>query len=70
MTHETAGCMPLVENLTQGFGEHVCSIHDPRKVNQDDVFHESSMLHCKTSDFDMTRTIGGTIALAVDDPDR
>jgi len=37
-------------------------------MNQDDVLHKMPMLQCKISDFDMTRTIGGTIV--IDNTDR
>jgi len=43
MPHE-AGGVRVVEDPTECFREHVRRIHDFRKVNQDDVLHESPML--------------------------
>jgi len=60
--------MPMVENSTQSFGEHVRWIHDSRKTDQDNVLHKSPMLRCKISDFDMTRVISRMIV--IDDLDR
>jgi len=58
----------MVEHPTEGFHEHVRRIHDSRKVNQNDVLHESPMLKCKVSDFHMTRAISGSTV--VDNLDR
>jgi len=59
--------MTMVEYPTECFREHVRRIHDSRKVNQNDVLHESPMLKCKISDFYMTRAISGLTV--VDDLD-
>jgi len=48
--------------------EHVHRIHNSRKVDQNDVLHESPMLKCKMSDFHMTRAISGSTV--VDNLDR
>jgi len=55
--------MTMVENPTQSLRKHVRRIHDPRKVNQDDVLHKSQMLKCKISDFYMTRAISGSTVI-------
>ena len=60
--------MTMVEYPTECFREHVRRIHDSRKVNQNDVLHESPMLKCKISDFHMTRAISGSTV--VDNLDR
>jgi len=60
--------MTMVEYPTKGFREHVHRIHDSRKVNQNDVLHESPMLKCKISDFYTTRAISGSTV--VDNLDR
>jgi len=60
--HEIGG-MTMVEYPTECFCEHVHRIHDSRKVNQNDVFHESPMLKCKMSDFHMTRAISGSTVI-------
>jgi len=65
--HE-AGGMVMVECPTESFREHIRKIHDSRKVNQNDVLHESPMLKCKMSDFHMMRAISGSTV--VDDLDR
>jgi len=57
--HEVGG-MTMVEDPTQCFGKHIRRIHDSRKVNQDDVLHQSPMLKCKVSDLDMWRAISGS----------
>jgi len=57
--HEVGG-MTMVEHPSECFCEHVRRIHDSRKVNQNDVLNESSMLKCKISDFHMTRAISGS----------
>jgi len=53
----------VVEYPTECFREHVRWIHDSWKVNQDDVLHESPMLKCKISDFNMTRAISGSTVI-------
>jgi len=65
--HEV-GDITMVEYPTESFREHVRRIHDSRKVNQNDVLHESPMLKCKISDFRMTRAISGSTV--VDNLDR
>jgi len=60
--------MTMVEYPTEGFREHVRRIDDSRKVNQNDVLHESPMLRCNISDFRMTRESSGLTV--VDDLDR
>jgi len=60
--------MTMVEYPTECFREHVRRIHDSRKVNQNDVLHESPMLNCKISDLHMTRAISGLTV--VDNLDR
>jgi len=60
--HEVGG-VTVVEYPTKCFCEHVRRIPDSRKVNQDDVLHESPMLKCKTSDFHMTRAICGSTVI-------
>jgi len=62
VTHKIGG-MTMVENPTQCFCEHVCGIHDSRKVHQNDVVHKPPMLQCKISDFYMTRAISGSTVL-------
>ena len=62
MPHEVGG-MKMVEDPTQRLGKHICMIHDSRKVNQDNVLHESPMLKRKVSDFDMSRTISGSTVI-------
>jgi len=56
VAHEVGG-MAMVEDPTQCFGKHIRRIHDSRKMNQDDILHQSPMLECKVSDFDMSRAI-------------
>jgi len=56
--HEIGG-MTMVEDPTQCLGKHIRGVHDSRKVNQDDILHESPMLKCKVSDFNMARAISG-----------
>jgi len=58
VSHEVGG-VTMVEYPTECFREHVRRIHDSRKVYQNDVLHESSMLKCKISDFHMTSAISG-----------
>jgi len=58
----------MVEDPTQCFGKHIRKIHDSRKMNQDDILHQSPMLKCKVSDLDMSRTISGSTM--IDDLDR
>jgi len=65
--HEVGG-VTVVEYPTKCFCEHVRRIHDSRKVNQNDVLHESPMLKCKIPDFHMTRAISGSTV--VDNLDR
>jgi len=65
--HEVGG-MTMVEYPTECFCEHVRRIHDSRKVNQNDVLHESPMPKCKISDLHMTRAISGSTV--VDNLDR
>ena len=60
--------MTMVEYPTECLCEHVRRIHDSRKVNQNDVLHESPMLKCKMSDFHMMRAISGSTV--VDNLDR
>jgi len=60
--HEVGG-VTVVEHPTKCFREHVRRIHDSRKVDQDDVLHESPMLKRKTSDFHMTRAISGSTVI-------
>jgi len=45
--------MTMVEDPTQRLGKHIRGVHDCGKVNQDDILHQSPMLTCKVSDFDM-----------------
>jgi len=52
--------MTMVEDPTQRLGKHIRRIHDSRKVNQDDILHQSPMLKSKVSDFDMWRAISGS----------
>jgi len=65
--HEVGG-VTVVEYPTECFREHVRRIHDSRKVDQNDVLHESPMLKCKMSDFHMPRAISGSTV--VDNLDR
>jgi len=65
--HEARG-MTMVEDPTQRLCKHIRGIHDSRKVNQDDVLHQSPMLKCKVSDFNMSRAISGSTM--IDDLDR
>jgi len=58
----------MVEHPTECFRKHVRRIHDSRKVNQNDVLHESPMLKCKIYDFHMTRATSGLAV--IDDLDR
>jgi len=60
--------MTMVEDPTWCFCKHVRVIHDSRKVNQDAILHQSPMLKCKVSDFDMSRAISGSTM--IDDLDR
>jgi len=65
--HEMGG-MTMVECPTECFCDHVRRIHDSRKVNQNDVLHESPMLKCKmffsqtTGQHVVTLTIGPTVS--------
>jgi len=63
VSHEVGG-VTMVEDPTQCFGKHIRWIYDSRKVNQDDVLHQSPMLKCKVSDFDMSRVISGSTIIA------
>jgi len=59
VSHKVGG-MTMVEDQTQHLGKHIHWIHDSRKLNQDDILHQSPMLKCKVSDFDMSRAISGS----------